>query len=164
MTPEMNPAPSHSEAPIRPPSPLAGEALTITPSPLAGEALTITPSPLAGEGWDGGSPTQRWHVIRSKPRAESTARAQLERQGFRVYFPQLVKPARVRGRWLDRIEPLFPRYLFLALDSCMQSLAPVSLQDGSVPKPRKRLATPAQAGVQCGRALRVIHIMLLSTV
>ena len=67
---------------------------------------------------------QRWHVIRSKPRAESTARAQLERQGFRVYFPQLVKPARVRGRWLDRIEPLFPRYLFLALDAHTQSLAP----------------------------------------
>ena len=108
----MHLAPSNSEAPIQ------------APSPLAGEALTITPSPLAGEGWDGGARTQHWHVIRSKPRAESTARAQLERQGFRVYFPQLVKPARVRGRWLDRIEPLFPRYLFLALDAHTQSLSP----------------------------------------
>lgn len=66
---------------------------------------------------------QRWYVIRSKPRAESIARAQLERQGFRIYYPQLLKPARVRGRWLDRIEPLFPRYLFLALDNSKQSLA-----------------------------------------
>jgi len=113
------------QSPIQALSPLAGEAPIHTPSPLAGEALTITPSPLAGEGWDGGTPTQRWHVIRSKPRAESTARAQLERQGFRVYFPQLVKPARVRGRWLDRIEPLFPRYLFVALESGRQCLAPI---------------------------------------
>ena len=67
----------------------------------------------------------RWYVIRSKPRAEFTARIQLERQGFRIYFPQLLKPARVRGRWLDRIEPLFPRYLFLAVDAGKQSLAPV---------------------------------------
>ena len=94
-------------------------------APSNSEAPIQAPSPLAGEGWDGGASTQRWHVIRSKPRAESIARAQLERQGFRVYFPQLVKPARVRGRWLDRTEPLFPRYLFLALDEGRQSLAPV---------------------------------------
>ena len=127
------PSPLAGEAPIHTPSPLAGDVPIHTPSPLAGEVPIHTPSPLAGEGRDGGSPTQcwdggvhkqRWHVIRSKPRAESTARAQLERQGFRVYFPQLVKPARVRGRWLDRIEPLFPRYLFLALDAHTQSLAP----------------------------------------
>ena len=104
---------------------LQGQSPIQALSPLAGEAPIHTPSPLAGEGWDGGSPTQRWHVIRSKPRAESTARAQLERQGFRVYFPQLVKPARVRGRWLDRIEPLFPRYLFVALESGRQCLAPI---------------------------------------
>jgi transcriptional antiterminator RfaH len=66
-----------------------------------------------------------WYVIRSKPRAESIAQAQLERQGFRAYFPRVLQPTRVRGRWMDRIEPLFPRYLFLHLVSGGRSLAPV---------------------------------------
>jgi transcriptional antiterminator RfaH len=68
---------------------------------------------------------RRWYAIRSKPRSESTAQAQLERQGFRVYFPRVLQPARVRGRWTERIEPLFPRYLFLQLDVGKQSLTPV---------------------------------------
>jgi transcriptional antiterminator RfaH len=67
----------------------------------------------------------RWYVIRSKPRCESTAQTHLERQGFRTYFPRILQPTRVRGRWLDRIEPLFPRYLFLQLDVEKQALAPV---------------------------------------
>ena len=67
----------------------------------------------------------RWYVIRSKPREESIAQAQLERQGYRVYFPRVLQAARVRGRWVDRIEPLFPRYLFLQTDVQAQSLAPI---------------------------------------
>ena len=67
----------------------------------------------------------RWYVIRSKPHGESTAQTQLERQGFRIYFPRIVQPTRFRGRWVDRIEPLFPRYLFLQIDDKEQSLAPV---------------------------------------
>ena len=42
-----------------------------------------------------------------------------------MYFPRIVQPTRVRGRWVDRIEPLFPRYLFLQMDVEKQSLAPV---------------------------------------
>ena len=66
-----------------------------------------------------------WYVIRSKPRGESTAQTQLERQGFRTYLPRTLQPTRVRGRWVDRIEPLFPRYLFLQIDVEEQSVAPV---------------------------------------
>jgi transcriptional antiterminator RfaH len=64
-------------------------------------------------------------VIRSKPRAEAVARLNLERQGYRVYFPRIERSVRIRGRWTDRIEPLFPRYLFLNLDVGAQSLGPV---------------------------------------
>jgi transcriptional antiterminator RfaH len=67
----------------------------------------------------------RWYVIRSKPRNEGTAQAHLERQGFHVYFPRIRNPARIRGRWSHRIEPLFPRYLFLQIDSGRQSLTSV---------------------------------------
>jgi len=66
-----------------------------------------------------------WYVIRSKPHGESAAQTHLERQGFRVFFPRLLQPVRVRHRWVDRIEPLFPRYLFLCADVEKQSLAPV---------------------------------------
>jgi len=66
-----------------------------------------------------------WYLLRSKPRSEATALTHLERQGFHAYLPRLLQPARVRGRWVDRIEPLFPRYLFLRADVKRQSLGAV---------------------------------------
>ncbi len=85
-------------------------------------------SPITGVGTNHQSRftgVDSWYVIRSKPRGESTAQTQLERQGFRTYFPRILQPTRVRGRWVDRIEPLFPRYLFLRADVGKRSLAPV---------------------------------------
>lgn len=67
----------------------------------------------------------RWLLILTKPAAERSAVCNLERQGYRVYYPQLLRPVRHRGRWIDRVVGLFPRYLFLQLDSLGQSLAPV---------------------------------------
>lgn len=67
----------------------------------------------------------RWYLVRTKIRAEGIALEHLERQGYRVYHPRLLRSKRVRGRWVDRVEPLFPRYLFLRLDTERQSLAPV---------------------------------------
>ena len=67
----------------------------------------------------------RWFVVLTKPAGEQVAQANLERQGFRVYCPRLLRPLLQRGRWVDRIVPLFPRYLFVQLDVACQSLAPV---------------------------------------
>lgn len=67
----------------------------------------------------------RWYLIRSKPNAEETAVTNLIRQGYEVYFPRLLQPMLNRGRWRDRIVPLFPGYLFLRLDEGRQPLAPV---------------------------------------
>lgn len=66
----------------------------------------------------------RWYVVYTKPLGEETARHNLERQGYHVYFPRLQQPARrkARGR---QITPLFPRYLFLRFDEGQQSLGPV---------------------------------------
>jgi transcriptional antiterminator RfaH len=75
-----------------------------------------------------GIPTQpvpQWYLVRTKPLAERTARANLERQGFSTYLPRLVQVARRRQRWAESIVPLFPRYLFLHLDAGRQSLRPV---------------------------------------
>ena len=66
----------------------------------------------------------RWYLILTKPSGEETARVNLERQGYRVYFPRLQHRRVHRGRLSERIAPLFPRYLFLQLHAD-QSLAPV---------------------------------------
>jgi transcriptional antiterminator RfaH len=68
----------------------------------------------------------------TKPSAESTAKTQLERQNFRVYYPRLLRPSLHRGRWVDRIVSLFPRYLFVHVDTACQSLAPVRSTFGVV--------------------------------
>ena len=70
-------------------------------------------------------PLERWFLILTKPAGENTAKANLERQGYRVYHPRLLSPALYRGRWIERIVSLFPRYLFIQLDAANQSLAPV---------------------------------------
>lgn len=66
---------------------------------------------------------RRWYVVHTKPLGEETARLNLERQGYHVYFPQLQKSSRRKSRGLD-VVPLFPRYVFLHLDEGLQSLKP----------------------------------------
>jgi transcriptional antiterminator RfaH len=70
------------------------------------------------------SSVRRWYLIFTKPAGETTAQVNLERQGYRVYFPRLQQRKLYRGRWRDHISALFPRYLFLQLYAD-QSLAPV---------------------------------------
>ena len=67
----------------------------------------------------------RWFPVFTKPSAESTAKKHLERQCYQVYYPRLLRPSLRRGRWVDRIVSLFPRYLFVRVDTARQSLAPV---------------------------------------
>jgi len=67
----------------------------------------------------------RWYLVLTKPASEETARMNLERQGYRVYFPRLQQRKLYRGRWIERISALFPRYLFLQLNIGQQSLGPV---------------------------------------
>jgi transcriptional antiterminator RfaH len=67
----------------------------------------------------------RWYLVHTKPTRELVAEANLLRQGYEVYYPRLVRPMRVRGRWVDRVTSLFPRYLFLRLSVGHQAIAPV---------------------------------------
>ena len=63
---------------------------------------------------------RRWFVAHTHPHAEGKATAHLNRQGFEIYFPRYLK----RRRHARRIEivaaPLFPRYLFVAIDLNVQ--------------------------------------------
>jgi len=62
----------------------------------------------------------RWYLIHTHPHAERKAAAHLQRQGFQTYQPRYLK----RRRHARRIEtvsaPLFPCYLFVAVDMLKQ--------------------------------------------
>jgi transcriptional antiterminator RfaH len=66
-----------------------------------------------------------WYLVFTKAQGEQTASINLCRQGYRVYWPRLQRRTLSRGRWIERIVALFPRYLFVQLDAARQSLAPV---------------------------------------
>lgn len=67
----------------------------------------------------------RWYLIHTKPSGETLAQSHLERQAYETYVPLVVQPVRRGGRWQERITPLFPRYLFLRLDTGRQLFGPV---------------------------------------
>lgn len=69
--------------------------------------------------------TRRWYLVHTKPSAEEVARQNLERQGYGVYLPRVVTRAWRGDVAVERIVPLFPRYVFLQLQEGRQSLAPV---------------------------------------
>jgi len=62
----------------------------------------------------------RWFVAHTHPHAEAKARAHLNRQGFEIYFPRYLKRRRHARRIENVAAPLFPRYLFVAVDLTAQ--------------------------------------------
>lgn len=60
--------------------------------------------------------TARWYVAQTQPHAERKAVVHLARQGFDVYLPCFLKRRR-HARKIETVSaPLFPRYLFVAID------------------------------------------------
>lgn len=66
-----------------------------------------------------------WYTIFCKARGEETAELNLRNQGYHVYLPRLLTRKRRSGKWVDVVEPLFPRYLFIQPRDTSHSLAPV---------------------------------------
>lgn len=66
-----------------------------------------------------------WYLIYTKPRQETLAQANLERQGYGVYLPKLRQMRRRRGKQEAVVEPLFPRYLFIHLDTQSDNWGPI---------------------------------------
>ena len=66
-----------------------------------------------------------WYLVRTKSSRESVAASHLARQGYETYLPRLRQTTRRGARWYERIAPLFPGYLFVALEEGLQPLAPV---------------------------------------
>ena len=58
-----------------------------------------------------------WYLVYTKPRHEILARLNLQRQGFDTYLPLQQQHKRKRNLYQLVTEPLFPRYLFIYLNS-----------------------------------------------
>lgn len=98
------PEPSPEPPPATPPT------LTVISSdettPLSTESSTLN--------------TLSWYLVHTKPRQEDIALANLQRQGYECYLPQM-RIERIRRRKAEvATEPMFPRYLFIRLDSSDQ--------------------------------------------
>ena len=59
---------------------------------------------------------KRWYVAYTQPQAELRATGHLKRQGFDAYLPLCRRIRRHARREESVLRPLFPRYVFVALD------------------------------------------------
>lgn len=79
-----------------------------------------------------------WAVINTHPQSEAKAQHHCERQGFTCYAPAERVITVVRGRKIERQRRLFPRYVFVWIESrwhCLMSTVGVSrlLLEGEEP-------------------------------
>jgi transcriptional antiterminator RfaH len=66
-----------------------------------------------------------WYAIHTKPRQDEVAEIQLARQGLEVYRPRLGVSRQRRGQWVEIVESLFPRYLFVRIDPLLESIGTI---------------------------------------
>ena len=113
--------------------------------------------------------TERWYVVHTQPHRETQAQRQLANQGYRAFLPRFLKGRRHARKFETVLAPLFPRYMFVALDLTRDRWRSVNgtlgverlLMRGSEPEPVphglvEQLAEAAGADgvVSCGRKLK----------
>jgi transcriptional antiterminator RfaH len=60
---------------------------------------------------------KKWFLLQFKPNSHRAAERNLNRQGFETFLP-LLKVAKYKyNRYLSDLRPLFPGYMFVAIDS-----------------------------------------------
>ncbi len=79
----------------------------------------------------------RWYAVHTRPSSEAKAAEQLRRQGYEAYLPRHRRWVRHARRHAAALRPLFPRYLFVAIDRERMAWRPV-------------LSTIGVAGMVCG--------------
>ncbi len=73
-----------------------------------------------------------WFAVTTKPRSEGLAFENLQRQGYACLWPRVRSALRGPGGMRERVECLFPNYLFLHADPERESLAPVRSTRGAL--------------------------------
>jgi len=107
------PAPAPDPKPKSPPPSISAK-LAPQPTLAATDSVAVTPlKPTIHP-----SPSKMvWFLVRSKPRQEAVALANLARQGFESYLPLFAAEKLVRRKSTLVQEPMFARYLFVRLDT-----------------------------------------------
>ncbi len=59
---------------------------------------------------------ERWYVVQYLAHRENTAALNLKAQGFRLFFPQMMKTVRHARKLVEKRVALFPGYMFVGLD------------------------------------------------
>lgn len=63
---------------------------------------------------------KRWYVVQTQVNGEVKAAQNLQRQGYEIYLPRYLKRRRHARREDFTPKPLFPRYIFVAIDMATQ--------------------------------------------
>ena len=62
----------------------------------------------------------RWYVVQTQVNGEAKAAENLRRQGYEAYLPRYLKRRRHARKVDFTAKPLFPRYMFVAIDMATQ--------------------------------------------
>jgi len=92
-----------------------------------------------------------WYAVYTKPRQERIARENLERQSFEAYMPLMRVRRKRRDKWVEAIEPMFSRYLFIRLALGTTNVASIRSTRG------------VTGMVQCGNSLVQVPENFIST-
>lgn len=60
---------------------------------------------------------EAWYLLHCKGKQEERAQLNIENQGYSTCLPRIKRQKIVQGKRVERIEPLFPNYIFIHLDS-----------------------------------------------
>ena len=123
----------------------------------------------------------RWYVVQTQPHAEARAQEHLRRQGFTTYLPRLIKSRRHARKTEQVSRPLFPRYMFVLIDSTHQGWhairstfgvshlvggenGPVALRDGTIEAMRQREGDDGHVHLDAPKFLRGEAVRVLDGV
>ena len=68
---------------------------------------------------------KQWYVIQTKPRQESVAQLNLERQGFECYLPLIKSWRKHRGKKVLVDSAMFANYVLIHIDLLLSNCAPI---------------------------------------
>lgn len=121
--PSGSPAPivAQGSHPLAEPSAFDNGALTTLNTTTApGAGASVLPATATAATGAASGPSWAWYAVHTHPRKEQVALENLQRQGFDTYLPVLQVQKVRRGKAQMVQEAMFPRYLFVRLDSSAQ--------------------------------------------
>ncbi|MCC5809397.1 MAG: transcription/translation regulatory transformer protein RfaH [Ectothiorhodospiraceae bacterium] len=69
--------------------------------------------------------SKRWYAVHCKPRQDARAEEHLANQGYELFRPRVRVRMHQADGARDRVESMFPRYLFIRLDALTENWGPI---------------------------------------